>query len=524
MSYMKKIIKHMLLLILIILTGCSDKLNVDPHTFASDKTYYKTEEQIGSAVNGIYNVLQSLYNSSGNNAIYTLTEMRSDNTDFQYFETDRGVQQREDINDFLMTASNIYNQDVWNTLYRGIQQANAVIDNIGNVEFSTPEKGTQYEGEAKFIRAFLYFHLVRLYGEVPLRDKHTSGPGDAFTAQKASVDELYTFMKGDVNFAIENLPVKYDNDADKGRLTKGAAYTLMGEIHLTLHDYQNAVAALTEVTKLGYDLVRGEDAYARVFDTQNKNNIESIFEIQFSASLDGENSSYIFSFAPRDSRAALINPAWTGAMAGTNTPTLDMLLAYEPGDLRKEASIDFFVDPANRVYQESFGGNLSIGGDSAVYIKKYYHPPYTINGRADENFPVYRYAYVKLILAEALNEIGKGSEALPLLNDVRKRAGLDEITNSDQAFLREAIFKEIRVEVAFENHRWYQLLRTGRAIEIMTEHGKKEKERLREAARKLGQVCHLIDAAYDIKPYKLLFPIPERECRLNGFPNNDGWS
>jgi hypothetical protein len=423
-----------------------------------------------------------------------------------------------------MTSSNLFNQDVWNMINSGIQQANVVIGNIAGAEFTNEALRNQYEGEARFLRGFLYFHLVRLYGEVPLRDKATTGPQDAFTPKRASVDEIYDFIKKDILFAIENLPAKYTSDGDKGRLTKGAAYTLMGEIYLTLHDYQNAVTNLTEVTKLGYDLIRGENGYTNLFDPQHKNNMESIFEIQYSSSLDNENSVFIFSFAPRDSRSTLINPAWTGVMTGTNTPTLDILLAYEPGDRRRDASVDFFIDPRNIEYLESFGGDLSIAGDSAVYIKKYYHPPYTINGRANENWPVYRYGYVKLILAEALNEIGHSDEALVLLNDVRDRAGLKPLTGTDQDFLRKAIFKEERVEVAFENHRWYQLLRTGRAIEVMTEHGKQQKARLQEAAKKLGKVCHLIDAAYDIKPHKLLFPLPERECRLNGFPNNEGWN
>lgn len=517
---MKNLIKYTLLLSCVILTACNDKLDVSPYTFTSDKNYYKTEDQIKSAVNGVYDKLQVIYDADH---IYMHTEMRADNTSFQYYETDRGTQQREDINDFLMTASNIYNQNLWDELYNGIQQTNAIIVNLENAEYTNQALKDQHEGEVRFLRAFFYFHLVRLYGEVPLKDKPTTGPNDAFTPNKASVEDLYTFIKEDVSIAIAKLPAKYENASDKGRITKGAAYTMMGEIAMTLQDYSAAVSNLTEVTKLGYKLLTGENGYASLFDPANKNNEESIFEVQYSATVEGENSYYIYAWGPRDSRSALINSAWTGAMGGSNMPTLDILQAYEEGDLRKEASIDYFVDPKNRVYQESFGGNLSISGDSAVYIKKFYHPPFTVNGRSDENWPVYRYGYVKLLLAEALNEIGQSSEALLHLNEVRDRAGLNAVSTADQNTLREIIFREIRIEVAFENHRWYQLLRTGKAIDIMTEHGRKEKERLQEAAKKLGQVCHLIDASYNIQPHQLLFPIPERECRLNGFPNNPGW-
>jgi hypothetical protein len=513
---MKKIHRIYILILLAIagMTSCHDELNVDPHTFVSDDIYYKTESQIKSGVNGIYNKLQDLYNG-GDGSLYAITEMRADNTDYQYYDLDRGIQQREEINDFLMTATNLYSRYTWDNLYNAIQQANVLIDHIGDATISDPKVKAQYEGEARFIRALLYFHLVRLYGEVPLRDKATTGPKDAFTAQKASVEQLYAFILEDVSFAVNNLPAKYTG-ADLGRATQGAALTLQGEIYLTRKDYQNAITSLNKVASLGYELMAD---YADIFSPSNKNNSESVFEIQYS-SAQNRASNYIYSWGPRRGRADLIGIGGSGDISGSNSPTSDIINAYEPGDKRKEASIAYWVSVENSAYQESFGPDL----DSAVFINKFYHAgTYTIDGRADENWPVYRYAYVKLLLAEALNEAGQGENALPLLNEVRRRAGLDNITGTDQASLREAIFKEQRVEVAFENHRWYQLLRTGRAIEIMTVHGEAEKARMRANAAKLNQVCHLSDVSFDIQPYKLLLPIPERECRLNGFDNNPGW-
>ncbi|MDR1379938.1 MAG: RagB/SusD family nutrient uptake outer membrane protein [Tannerella sp.] len=513
---MKKI--HQIYLIAILFSGvtasCHDELNVEPHTFVSDDIYYKTESQIQSAVNGVYNKLQDLYNG-GDGSLYALTEMRADNTAFQYYDLDRGIQQREEINDFLMTATNLYSRYTWDNLWNAIQQSNVVIDHIDNATYNNPDKKGQYEGEARFLRALLYFHLVRLYGEIPLRDKATSGPKDAFSDSKASVEELYSFIMADVDFAIGNLPAKYTG-ADVGRATQGAALTLQGEIYLTRHDYQNAVTSFNRVTAMGYELMPD---YADIFHPNYKNNVESIFEIQYSASLNRA-SNYIYQWGPRRGRAELIGVGGSGDIAGSNSPTLDIINAYEPGDERKDASITYWVSDENRTYQESFGPDM----DSAAFINKFYHAgTYAIDGRADENWPVYRYGYVKLLLAEALNEAGRGSEALPLLNDVRRRAGLAGVSETDQTALREIIFKEERIEVAFENHRWYQLLRTGRAIEIMTAHGNMEKARLQAAAARLQQVCHLSNDAYNIQPYKLLLPLPERECRLNGFDNNPGW-
>jgi hypothetical protein len=513
---MKKIHQFYLIMILAsgMATGCHDELNVDPHTFVSDDIYYKTESQIQSAVNGIYNKLQDLYNG-GDGSLYALAEMRADNTAFQYYDLDRGIQQREEINDFLMTATNLYSRYTWDNLWNAIQQANVVIDHIDGATYNNQNKKGQYEGEARFIRALIYFHLVRLYGEVPLKDKAATGPQDAFSDRKASVEELYSFIMADVDFAVNNLPVNYTG-ADIGRATQGAALTLQGEIHLTRHDYPNAITAFNRVTTLGYELV---PEYAGIFQPNNKNSVESIFEIQYSASLNRA-SNYIYQWGPRRGRAELIGIGGSGDIAGSNSPTLDIINAYEPGDRRKEASIAYWVSEENSTYQESFGPEM----DSAAFINKFYHAgTYAIDGRADENWPVYRYGHVKLLLAEALNEAGRGSEALPLLNEVRRRAGLEDITVTGQEALREIIFREERVEVAFENHRWYQLLRTGRAIEIMTAHGDMEKARLQAAAARLQQVCHLSNEAYNILPYKLLLPLPERECRLNGFENNPGW-
>jgi hypothetical protein len=417
-----------------------------------------------------------------------------------------------------MHTANIYNQYVWDALYYGIQQANKVIDRIEPVEFKDDKVKKRCEGETRFIRALLYFHLVRLYGEVPLRLKPTTGPGDAFTPTKGTVDEIYAQIKEDVKFAIEHLETSYTG-ADVGRATKGAALTLEGEVFLTLKDYQNAISSFEAVTKLGYELM---DDYNDIFDPTKKNNVESIFEVQYNATLDGENSNYFFTWGPRYSRLELTG--FTGDLSGTNTPTVDLYKAYEPGDIRRDATIAFFVDPRNRAFQESLGADLSIVGDSLMYVKKFYHKgTYTVNGRANENWPVYRYAYLKLMLADALNEAGRSSDALVYVNDIRRRAGLEALSVTDQNELRKVIFKETRLEVALENHRWYQLLRTGRAKQVMTDYGIAERARLKKAAEILGEVCHLIDAAYDVQDYKLLFPLPERECRLNGFPNNPGW-
>ncbi len=332
--------------------------------------------------------------------------------------------------------------------------------------------------------------------------KEVANPSDAFSdGKKGTVDEVYAVIIQDAKDAIANLLPSYDKGS-VGRATKGAAYTLLGEVYLTRKQYAEAVTNFQEVTKLGYSLMPD---YASCFSPNSKNNAESVFEVQFDQSVEGENSNFIYMFGPRNAKMQLVG--FSGNLGGSNIPTPSIYNAYEQGDLRRDKSIQLFNDPSNAAFQESkaFGGSMP-------FIKKFYHAPYIEDGRSNENWPIYRYAHVLLMLAEAQNEVGSG-DPLANLNIVRKRAGLKPVSGLSKDALRTAIANEIRVEVAFESHRWYQLLRTGKAIEVMTAHGAEEKKRL----------TRLSSASYNIQPFKLLFPIPQREIQINGIEQNQGW-
>lgn len=482
---------------LLSLNSCNHLLDVEPYTFSSGDSYYENEGQILRAVNGVYNQLQGLYTSDFN----ALTEMRADNTNYQFDATDRGAQQREEIDEFLMTPSNTYMNTAWSLLFGIVQQSNVILSRIEEVPFSDEALKEQYKGETKFLRALAHFHLVRLFGEIPLHTVEVANPSDAFTEGKASVDEVYVLIIQDATDAIAGLPESYDED-NTGRATKGAAYTLLGDVYLTLKKYPEAVENFTEVTKLGYSLMPD---YASCFNPTEKNNAESIFEVQYDASIEGENSNFIFQFGPRNAKLKLVG--FTGNLGGSNIPTPSIYDAYETGDLRRDKSIQLFDDPSNATYAEAqaFDGKMP-------FIKKYYHAPYIEDGRGNENMPIYRYAHVLLMLAEALNETGSG-DPYTYLNQVRERAGLNPVSGLSKDALRQKIADEQRVEVAFENHRWYQLLRTDKAVEVMNAHGEAEKKRL----------SRLSKASYKVEPYKLLFPIPQREIQVNGIEQNPGW-
>lgn len=482
---------------LLSLSSCNHLLDVKPYTFSSGDNYYENEGQVLRAVNGVYSQLQGLYTSDFN----ALTEMRADNTNYQFDATDRGAQQREEIDEFLMTPSNTYMNTSWSLLFGIVQQSNVILSRIEEVPFGDQALKEQYKGEAKFLRAFAHFHLVRLFGEIPLHSTEVVNPSDAFTEGKASVDEVYALIIQDAKDAIASLPERYDEN-NAGRVTKGAAYTLLGDVYLTRKEYGEAVTNFTEVTKLGYALAPD---YASCFNPNDKNNEESVFEVQYDASIEGENSNFIFLFGPRNAKLKLVG--FTGNLGGSNIPTPSIYDAYEPGDLRRDKSIQLFDDPSNSAYAEAkaFDGKMP-------FIKKYYHAPYIEDGRANENWPVYRYAHVLLMLAEALNETGSGDPYVHL-NQVRKRAGLKPLSGLSKDALRQKIADEQRVEVAFESHRWYQLLRTGKAEDVMNAHGEEEKKRL----------SRLSNASYSVIPHKLLFPIPQREVQVNGIEQNPGW-
>lgn len=492
-------------IILLGLAGCKGFLDVQPKNFVASKNFYQNQEQVISAVNGAYAELQTIYNSSSS-YLYGMSEMRADNSTFQFDIQNRGALQLEQIDEYLVSPDNNYINTTWNVLYGGIIQSNTILNRIENVEFSDESIKSRSIGEVKFLRGLLYFHLVRLFGEVPLVTREVTTPEEAFVDGKSSIDSIYTQIISDVQDAAAKLPESYSG-SNVGRATKGAAYTLLGNIYLTRQKYSEAVTALQKVTDLGYSLL---PEYSDVFNPSNKNNSEIIFSVQFNAGAEGEASNFAFEFTPlaAPNVSKLFPFPSSGGGAGFNIPTEGMIETYEKGDERQAASIAYYTDPETSQYSVAIG-------DSIPFIKKYYHPStYPGPGRGTENWPVYRYSHALLMLAEALNETGQTSQAYSYINKVRNRAGLDPLTSGlSQSQFREALYHEMRVELAFENHRWFNLLRTNRAQQVMADHGEIRRE---EAPR-------LTDAAYNIQEYKLLFPIPQREVRLNNLEQNPGW-
>ena len=474
--------------------GCSkDTLTNLPETVVSADDFYKTEEDFRLANVGVYAPLRPLYGVGlADRGAWTMGEMRSDNTCFIYNEANRGYVDIELVEQFSDDSNGGPTANKYQNDYIIIGRANQVLDKIDAAEFDQAQKDN-YKGQALFLRAFAYFDLVQYYGSVPLVLTPPTSYEETIRGQ-SPVSEIYAQIIADAELAANLLPGK--SVQSPGFVADGAAWTLLGNIYMVLEQWANAKEALLNVE--GYALM---DDYAAIFDPVNKNNQESIFEVQYwDDPTAGVASSFAYNFLPVLSNPGII-PGFpdgnTNSYAGWNTPTPEMIDAYEADDLRFDASI------------ELFSGD---GYDEIPYIKKYVHGS-TIAPNTNDNWPVYRYAEVLLFLAEAENELGNPGQALNYLNMVHahSRTGLDPITETGQSQLRELILEERRIELAFENKRWTDLIRTDRALEVMSAHTQKILANPTEYYYPEGVSL----TGYDVTESRLLFPIPQREIEIN---------
>jgi hypothetical protein len=496
----------LVLVIIISLSGCQDDfIKLSPEDQLSASTFYKTEAHFRQAVIAAYVPLRSLVE----NDTYT-GEMRSDNTHYE-IGVSRATNNtyREEIADFMDASNNTFTNNVYANCYSGISKANIVIGRIAESDLS-PEIKAEIDGEAKFLRAFYYFKLVRYFGGVPLFTKEVKKAEDAFLPRSA-VDEIYALIISDARDAISVLhaPASFPQS---GSATKGSATMLLAEVYVTLKKYAEAEQLLNTLPAMGYTL---NVNYADTFKPTNKNSRESLFEVQYKEGQDAASqpNDFVYLFLPKTANAILLTGivSSNSAYGGWNTPTKDLIAAYEPNDKRLDASIGIAEGTYNASLNLVISANKSAvnytppaGKVGVPYIKKYMHAPHVAVRNTNENWPIYRYADALLLLAESLNEQNKSIATTPL-NQVRFRAGLPDITETDQTILRQIIAKERRVELAFENHRWHDLVRTGMAIAVMNAYGIKLKQ----------QYSYLNPASYNVTTSRLLYPIPESEIGLN---------
>ncbi len=438
--------------------GCNKSfLEVDPQGQQPGEQFWKNEADATKAVNAMYGNLRGWPNVAF--APIAVESLGSDDTEKGSSPGDAAFHNKFD--NFTATSTEGQLLDFWTGQYQNINFANQILGNIPDITMDAALKN-RYLAEAKFVRAYSHFRLVRAFGDVPLRLKV---PADAseYNIPRSPKAEVYTAIEKDLTEAAAVLPQSY-GAADIGHVTKGAALALHAKVAMYQKKWNDVLALTNQVMTMGYSLFPDYEAQFRI---PNENNSESIFEIQAKfvpGNCGLSNSQYSQVQGVRGS---------TGGGWGFNVPTADLAGSYEANDPRRDATIIF------RGETTPAGDVIPATGDNPMYNQKSYVPfglYVACSEGSEQNIRVIRYADVLLMNAEAANEIGGAANttlALSSLNAVRARARgsnpvtvLPPVVTTDQATLRTAIWRERRSELAMEFDRFFDVIRQGRGATV----------------------------------------------------------
>ena len=439
------------------LSACNKKLDQKPISLVTTETFYTLQNDFVQGVNAAYNALIPYPDRQLN-----LSETRSDNL---YAVSDGGVRDWDPINGFYKSiANNTYVTEAWGGNYAGIYRANLVLDQLdkrGTIVTDTTLR-KRLKAEARFIRAFCYFDLVRWFGKVPLIDKPLATTDEALAIGRSSVSDVYNFIISDLKFAADSLPATYTAAADKGRATKYAAKGILALAYMTRsaptydingpglnsNEWAQALSLWNEIITSGnYSFLT---TYPAIFSYTNEYNGEVVFDIEAVSGLTPvAGSSFPWVLVPDN----YITAAGKTAQGGlTIRPvSTDLLNSYETGDTRKAFSI-----------QTGYTSNGVT--EPRSFFKKYLDmTKYPTSNNAKDwpiNFIVLRYTDVLMLKAECILHgatPGTQTDVDGIVNQVRGRAGLGTITGVTLARL----FEERRKEFAAEGTRWHDLVRSG---------------------------------------------------------------
>ncbi len=471
---MKKILIYLLFVSLLSPSCKKSFIELTPISTASVNDVYKTDKDFQDAVVGIYTTLRNQYQD-----FWIFGDLRADDS-WHALGNDAFL---VSVNTFSMSSSASLMINSWRNYYKMIERANMVLSKIADADPAVVKNKDQHIAEAKFLRAFAYFDLVRIWGDVPL----ITAPiniAEGYKTPREKVAKIYSdLIIPDLLDAQSKLPPKYTG-VNVGRATKGAAAAILGRVYLTIKDFASAESKLLEVTTMGYALLTN---YNDLFDyTKDEHHSEYIFDIEYQDGGLGLGSGYSNKFLPKSAgSAADIFYGIKGGAGEQNTPTLAFYDAFDASDKRRDVTVAKGYYDNNGVFQ----GFIQI----ATFTKKYLAVTPAIND-SKVNWKVIRYADVLLMYAEALNENNKTSDAIPYLNQIRDRAGLPEydLTLSKED-TRDKIYQERRFELGMEGVRWFDLVRTDRALTVMEPFG--------------------------MKPYMNVWPIPLIEIQIINDPS-----
>lgn len=470
-------------------TSCNkDFIDLNDPTRLPTTEGYTDSLSIVTGITAAYSSLQDIYGSSpGNNrGMFVFTELPSDNS----FALTSGELLNE-FNDFTLSTTNPRLQSHWLVTYRAIARCNVILSRAGGVKLTEATRN-RFFGEVRFIRALAYFNAVQIWGDIPLVTTEITSIADAYQFGRTSKAQLYTQIEEDLTFAANNLPVT-QTGTNLGRVTKGAAQGLLGKVLLTEKKYADAATELRKVIDANTYALQA--TYASIFLTSNEMNTEILAAARYTKGGLGIGSPFSTWFMPvLPTALALTVNGNVGTGQQFNTVDADLVAAFTASgatDVRAAAS---------------YGTNVS-GTTTTYYTKKYVDVP-TSAYDAENDWIILRYADVLLMYAEAVNEAsGPNSLALDAVNRVIRRSrnlpvatanpAVDLPAGTDQATLRTRLELERRLELNFEGHRWFDLVRTDRAIPVMNAYF----TRVASTSR--------IDA------HNLLFPLPVQEIQTN---------
>jgi hypothetical protein len=513
---MKRII--LIRIIAIILTtsmvSCENFLTENPKAFLSPETAFSTKNDIFAGTVAVYDALGNGAGANyyGRRFMYLNFLCSDEITSISLVD--------KNLDNFTFNATEINVSNSWTSMYSLINRANVVLAAIPQVSMSATDAG-QFEGELKFLRGLTYFNLVRTFGNVPIQDGPTTFLADAYK-ERNPIAEVYKFIISDLTFAKDNLAATNQN----GRATSGAAKGLLAKVYLTrasstaaqTTDYQSCVTLCSEVISSGtYSLMSNFEKAIGKEDAYNK---ESMFEVEFQRqNFPNELGNFGVFMMPKD--------PWTTTFPSLNAAFSSQAATYGTADLVSE--IPFFnrFNPLDYRRDQTFVWTAVKGGVPIDYTKlvvPYPHCPFKYINRSkptdrsgytfEGNVKVLRLADVYLMKAEALNEIsGPTTDAYAAINAIRTRArnrdGLStngypaDLAGLTKETFRDAVMDERMIELAFEGHRWYDLVRTKRLVSLY-------------------QSLH---PEFGITDKNLLFPIPQDQILLKGSKliQNTGW-
>lgn len=440
---------------LFVMASCSDDFVDVASNNENSEDYFNSEEDYQNALIGAYDLLQATYQN------VLLGEIASDNT-LCGGENANDVPGFQQIDDMIHTPINAQLRSLWNWMYAGVNRANYIMEFQDKTDFPSKEGVL---AQARFLRAYYYFELVKWFGDVPFAVDRRIQFGDQFSIARTPKAEIYTQLEQDLIFAADNLPYV---QSETGRITKGAAQALLGKVYLFQDKFIEAGAVLEDLIDNGpYDLLSD---YSTMFENDNENNIESVFEVQYT---DEEGAGFGCLQCSEGNVAVGFNGIrnYNGPLFESgfsfNVPTQEVVDEFEDGDMRLETAI---LDI--ETWAADTGATFGTGYEhTGYYNRKYISRQGDANtGDANltnpNNYRAIRFADVLLMAAEALNR-GNVSDARAqmYLNRVRERAfgNSDNNVSATGATLTDAIYHERRVELVGEGHRFFDLVRTGRA-------------------------------------------------------------